>query len=97
MTTAAIPMPFIYVGNEEDGNVFIQDMANTKVDGVWLAAEWSSKSRPTMVPPAHMLQAREDINYWHHVERDHADTTARHGAPDPGRTTKGAEPTSARR
>ena len=24
---------FIYVGNEEDGNVFIQDMANTKSTG----------------------------------------------------------------
>ena len=59
---------FIYVGNEEDGNVFIQDIAKTQINGAQLTAEWSLKSRPNMVPPAHRLQTGEDISYWHHME-----------------------------
>ena len=77
---------FIYVGNEEDGNVFIQDMANTKIDGVCLTAEWSSQSRPNMAPLAHRLQAAGGMGH---------QTVAGHGAPDPGQTTRDAEPTCA--
>jgi len=37
---------FIYVGNEDNGNGFIQDMATTRVDRELLTAEWSLSSRP---------------------------------------------------
>ena len=64
------PHAFIYVGNAEDGNVLIQDMANTKIDGVRLKAEWSEKSRPNTAPLPHRLQAPDEMNisYWHPME-----------------------------
>ena len=61
--------------------MFIQDMANTKIDGVWLTAEWSSKSRPSMVPPAHRPQAGGDISYWHHVEGEIMQTNVQGTVP----------------
>ncbi len=58
-----------YMWNE-DGNRFIQDMATTKVDGVRLTAKWNSRSRPSMPPLAHRMQATGgmDISYWHPME-----------------------------
>jgi hypothetical protein len=61
---------FIYVGNEDDGNRFIQDMATTRVDRELLTAEWSSSSRPKMLAIPHRLQAAggTEISYWHPMQ-----------------------------
>ena len=61
---------FIYVGNEDDGNRFIHDMATTRVDRKLLTAEWSSSSRPKMLAIPHRLQAAcgTEISYWHPMQ-----------------------------
>ena len=61
---------FVCVGSEEDGNRFTQDMATTRVDGVRLIAEWSSRSRPRTPAIPHRLEAAggTDISYWHPMD-----------------------------
>ncbi len=69
---------FIYVGNEDDGNRFIQDMATTRVDRELLTAEWSSSNRPNMLAILHRLQAAggTEISYWHPMQGEIPHDTA---------------------
>lgn len=58
---------FVSVNSFEEGEQFIQDLRNTKIDDAQLEAEWSSSSQPEMWHAARKVEkaGTAQVSYWH--------------------------------